>query len=61
MVSLKIIGIIMIIAGVLLPLDFIWRVALILIGGLLAGVIGFIIALILIAVIYFKIIPAIPI
>jgi len=51
--AIKILGIVLIIAGALLAqLDFIYRVILILVGGFLAGIFGFIIAIIIIIAIY---------
>ncbi len=51
--AIKILGIVLIIAGALLPkLDFIYRAILILVGGLLAGIFGFIIAIIILIAIY---------
>jgi hypothetical protein len=51
------IGIILIIAGAFLPIDILYKIIIILIGGILAGVFGFLLAIVIIIVIYFKIFP----
>lgn len=54
-----VIGVILILAGIFNPLnlDILYRIALIIIGGIIGGLLVFILSLILAAIIFFKISP----
>ncbi|MEM5811902.1 MAG: hypothetical protein QXG91_04160 [Candidatus Aenigmatarchaeota archaeon] len=54
-----IIGIVLILAGIFNPfnLSILYRIALIIIGGIIGGLLVFILSIILAAIIFFKILP----